>query len=272
MQRATKPQRHPGVLVSSTYLDLKPHRDALMEALLAQKLFPIGMERDVLRPDEDLISSSLRMVAEAEAYICLIGHRYGQCPSCRKRNPKCYSITRLEFEEARRLGLPTLVFEMSRKHLVTIDDIDLNPEQIRKLSAFRRMAKDGRIYRTFGSLEEFTVQATNACAELRRHIAARPAGRTRLRNKKASTSKLNEVSVTWIKKVDNNIDFVEALNLYGERIPTPVAIRIEPNPRLVTSRSKEAGEGRTGAASLRLDREESGLGVRLNHAAFPSRL
>ena len=98
------PANYKGVMVSSTFTDLEEHRAELMKALRKEELFAIGMEEYVSSPGDDVISSSLNMVQRGSAYIGLISHRYGQVPESAERNPDSYSVTRLEFEEAQRLG------------------------------------------------------------------------------------------------------------------------------------------------------------------------
>lgn len=164
------PATYEGVMVSSTFTDLEQHRAALMNALRKEKLVGIGMEDYVVKPDDDVISSSLDMVREGSAYIGLVSHRYGQVPECVDRNPHEYSVTRLEFEEAQNLGLPTLVFVMGDDHPVKRQDVETDAEKIEKLEAYRERAKEGRIYVVFESLEDFTQQAIHAVANLRRHL------------------------------------------------------------------------------------------------------
>jgi hypothetical protein len=157
-------------MVSSTFQDLQPHRARLMDALRKEKLFAIGMEDYVPVPGDDVISSSLNMVRESSAYVGLISHRYGQVVESPERNPHSYSVSRLEFEEAQRLGLPTLVFIMGADHDVKPKDVEAEPEKTRKLEAYRERAKEGRIYVVFNSLEDFTKQAIHAVASLRRYL------------------------------------------------------------------------------------------------------
>ena len=164
------PRLYKGVMVSSTFTDLKEHRGALLAALRKEKLVGIGMEDYVTVPSDDVISSSLNMVGESSAYIGLISHRCGQVPECVDRNPHEYSICRLEFEEAQSRDLPTLVFIMGKDHPVKAADVETDPERIKKLEAYRARAKEGRIYVTFNSLEDFTRQAIHAVASLRRYL------------------------------------------------------------------------------------------------------
>ena len=164
------PRQYHGVMVSSTFTDLECHRTILMEALRKEELFAIGMEEYIPAPGDDVISSSLNMVRKGSAYIGLISHRYGQVPECSERNSRNYSVTRLEFEEAKRLDLPTLIFVMGDEHTVKKCDVETDPEKIKKLEAFRERAKEGRIYIVFNSIEDFTSNAIHAAANLRRHI------------------------------------------------------------------------------------------------------
>jgi len=164
------PLHYKGVMVSSTFTDLEQHRAELMNALRKEELFAIGMEEYVPTPADDVISSSLNMVRKGSAYIGLISHRYGQVPECAKRNPHAYSVTRLEFEEAQSLGLPTLIFIMGDDHPGKKADFETDAEKLKKLEAFRRRAKEGRIYVVFQNLEDFTRQAIHAVASLRHYL------------------------------------------------------------------------------------------------------
>jgi hypothetical protein len=164
------PPLYSGVMVSSTFTDLEKHRSALLKALQKEKMLPIGMENYVVSPEHDVISSSLDMVKQGSAYIGLISHRCGQVPKCTKRNPHEYSITRLEFEEAQSLGMPTLIFVMGDSHALTAADVETNARKKKKLEAFRVRAKEGRIYVTFNNIEEFEREGIHAVARLRQYL------------------------------------------------------------------------------------------------------
>jgi energy-coupling factor transporter ATP-binding protein EcfA2 len=168
-------------MISSTFADMKQHRAALIEAVVGEGLTAVAMESDAARPDVDVIDSSLRMVREASAYIGVISRKYGQTPECPKRNPGKLSLTELEFNEAQRLGRPTLLFIMGPKHPVIEADVELDAGKREKLNAFREWAKKmkpdspvTRVYATFDSLEEFTRKAIHAAANLRRYLDAAP--------------------------------------------------------------------------------------------------
>src|SRR5437016_5339755 len=121
------PRQYPGVMISSTFTDMEPHRAALIKAIKGQGLTDVAMENDSAKPGVDVIDSSLQMVRDAAAYIGVISRKYGQTPPCKDRNPDQLSITELEFNEARRLGRPILLFIMGDKHLLREADIETDP-------------------------------------------------------------------------------------------------------------------------------------------------
>ena len=180
----TAPGTFPGVMVSSTYGDFVRHRVALIRAINGQGMHAVAMEYDAALPDDDVISSSLRMVRESAAYIVIIGTRYGNVPDSPDQNPDGWSLTELEFREARKIGLPILLFIMGAEHDVKERDVELDPGKRRKLEAFREEAKSSvagsrvhRVYSVFNSLNDFEVAATQSVAELRRLLD----GRTQVR-------------------------------------------------------------------------------------------
>ena len=130
------PASYKGVMVSSTFTDLKQHRAALIRAIDGQELKPVVMENDSARPDVDVLGSSLQMVQKASAYVGVISHKYGQIPEDPNRNPDGLSLTELEFNEAQRLDRPVLIFIMGDDHAVKRADVEKDPEKIKKLEAF----------------------------------------------------------------------------------------------------------------------------------------
>ncbi len=172
------PHSFPGVTVSSTFSDLKEHRDALIHLIDSQKLKAIAMENDGAKL-MDVIDSSLEMVRQGAAYIGVISHKYGQVPECPKRNPDNLSITELEFNEALRLKRPILLFVIGEGHPVLVKDVEIDPEKRKKLEAFRERAKGmnedspvHRVYATFNSLDHFKEQIGKSILEISDHLKA----------------------------------------------------------------------------------------------------
>lgn len=172
------PLKYSGVMVSSTFSDLKEHRAALIRAINVNGMVDVAMENDSAKAGSDIIDSSLQLVRDSSAYVGIITHKYGQTPVCPERNPGQLSITELECNEAQRLGRPILLFIMGDNHPVRRAEVETDPEKARKLSAFRergkRMSTDTqvqRVYATFDSLVEFERQVSYAVAGLRHYLA-----------------------------------------------------------------------------------------------------
>ncbi|MEM1057041.1 MAG: DUF4062 domain-containing protein [Bacteroidota bacterium] len=167
-------------MVSSTYSDLRSHREVLIEALNQHELHPRVMEHSAAQW-ADVLASSLKMVRESAAYVAIIGRRYGQIPDDPERNPRNLSITELEFKEAQRLGRPTWVFFMSEEHLIRERDIEGDPEKKVKLANFRERAKKWasgsgleRVYATFDSVKSFATVISRPVSDLREHLILAP--------------------------------------------------------------------------------------------------
>lgn len=176
---------HPNVMVSSTYTDLTSHREAVCDALLRLGLFPVGMEYDSAKAGKDVIASSMDMMAEAHAYIGIIGHRYGGVPHDARRNPDGISITELEYREALKCGIPAFMFLMSDDHPVKWQDVEPIEAYQAKLWALKADARSRSICPTFSSVEELTFRVLQAMAEFKAQLAreAEPA-RKKLQNKR----------------------------------------------------------------------------------------
>ncbi|HEX8623034.1 MAG TPA: DUF4062 domain-containing protein [Allosphingosinicella sp.] len=164
-----EPKSYRAIMVSSTFTDLQAHRREVIDAINRFGFYPNVMEYSGARSDADVIETSLRMVRESASYLCVIGHKYGQTPVDADRNPKGLSITELEFNEARRLDRPILLFLMGENHPVLPADVEPDPKKRKKLEAFRKQAKRfdsragvHRVYETFASRDEFAKQAAIA--------------------------------------------------------------------------------------------------------------
>jgi hypothetical protein len=175
------PKSYQAIMVSSTFTDLKDHRQQVIQAIHAHGYMANVMEYDGARVDVDVIDSSLQFVRHSAAYVGVISRKYGQTPHCPLRNPDRLSITELEFNEAMRLDRPILLFVMGEKHPITEADIELNPDKRKKLEAFRERAKrmhEGseveRVYQIFDSLARFSTAAATAIGRLARHLKPGP--------------------------------------------------------------------------------------------------
>jgi hypothetical protein len=132
------------------------------------ELLPVAMEYDAALPTDDLISASLKKVDQSDAYVGIIGYRYGQIPVSPERNPLKLSLTELEFRRAVELKKPICMFLMSPGHLAPVGDSQGKSRTKTKLAAFRKLAATGRIYAEFSSVEDLRAKAERSLHELQK--------------------------------------------------------------------------------------------------------
>jgi hypothetical protein len=123
-------------MVSSTFTDLKNHRQKVIDAIGKYGYMPSVMEWNGARADTDVIRSSLTMVRDSAAYVGVISHKYGQTPFDPTLNPNRLSITDLEFNEAVRLQRRIILFIMGDKHPGTKADFESVPEKLKNSRNF----------------------------------------------------------------------------------------------------------------------------------------
>jgi hypothetical protein len=98
-----EPKATPWAFVSSTYVDLKKHRQATLDALLRQKVLPLGMELWTASPTTAL-RYCLDELALSDFMILIVGERYGSVTG------EGLSFTETEYNQAKELQLPVYVF------------------------------------------------------------------------------------------------------------------------------------------------------------------
>ncbi|WP_284619518.1 DUF4062 domain-containing protein [Aquabacterium humicola] len=104
------------IYLSSTLEDLRVEREAVRD-MLARNGY--GVKDSYQASDQALLASCFEDVASCALYVCIVGMRYGHRPESAIANPEGKSITQLELEHARRLGLPCLVFLKSEQAAYT---------------------------------------------------------------------------------------------------------------------------------------------------------
>jgi hypothetical protein len=104
MPKSGEPKQHVPVFVGSTYEDLKDYRVAAIEALHRLETIVRGMEYFGSKPGTSK-NECLKAVQSCKAYIGVFAMRYG---SIDQESGK--SMTHVEYDEAQRLGLPTLIY------------------------------------------------------------------------------------------------------------------------------------------------------------------
>jgi tetratricopeptide (TPR) repeat protein len=172
-------KRRMDVMLSSTFFDLEEKRRVVLDQMGRHDFHDIVMENDAALPTMDKIDSSLFKVDRAEAYICIIGHRYGTRQFCKDRNPDNWSLTELEFRHAQKRGIPRCTFIMSGNYIgIPLSHSEaVSDEDKASLAAFRKLAEADRVYASFDNDTQFALRAMQSLSQLRDDLDARQAAR-----------------------------------------------------------------------------------------------
>lgn len=95
---------HVPVFIGSTYEDLKDYRQAVQNELIRLETVIKGMEYFGSTPNTPL-KECLKKVNESKIYIGIFAMRYGSIEETSQK-----SFTQLEYKEAQRLNLPSLIY------------------------------------------------------------------------------------------------------------------------------------------------------------------
>jgi len=96
------------VFISSTIEDLQDARLQVDAELSATEIFDVVRVEKLPAVDEPSRRLCLDEVRLADALVLILGHRYGFVPVA--NNPDGFSVTHLEYREAKRLGKPIFAF------------------------------------------------------------------------------------------------------------------------------------------------------------------
>lgn len=140
------------VYVSSTYQDLKEHREAVRNAVRRMGHVDVAMEHYVAADDRPL-DRCLADVREADLYVVVMAWRYGFVPA-----GGTLSITELEYREAVAEGKPVLAFVLSDEHPWPPKWVEHSPA----VAKFRAELLDSRLAGVFTTVDDLGRQVTEA--------------------------------------------------------------------------------------------------------------
>ena len=119
------------VYVSSTIIDLKPERQAVLDWLRLARHQGV----DSYLPDSESVRDScLDDVAACDVYVLILGHRYGFQPP--QENPESLSITHLEYRRAGECGIPRVALLRTSSPDLRLSDL-LDPVRAPLVLGFR---------------------------------------------------------------------------------------------------------------------------------------
>jgi hypothetical protein len=109
------------VFVSSTFTDLQVYRRKIQDALTQLEAIVRGMEQFGSKPGSP-VEECLKVVQSCRLYVGVFGMRYGSIHEGLDK-----SMTNIEYDEARRLELPSLIYIMNEDHPIPAKDVETGP-------------------------------------------------------------------------------------------------------------------------------------------------
>jgi len=121
------------IFISSTYKDLKPHRNAIWKVLQTFEVGITGMEAFGAQKIKPL-DTCLHELEKSNIYIGIISMCYGSIDECTGK-----SFTQLEYERAKELGLDILIYLVDETcGVLKTGDIDFGDKYLR-LCSFKKI-------------------------------------------------------------------------------------------------------------------------------------
>jgi uncharacterized protein DUF4062/TIR domain-containing protein len=150
------------IYVSSTYRDLHEHREAVYQVLRKRGHDVVAMQ-DYVATDQRPLERCLADVAASDIYLGIVAWRYGYVPE--QDNPDGLSITELEYREARRQGIPCLIFLLDEHAPWQPSMIDRG-DDFQRIEAFRaKLVRDHKVH-VFHLVEALAATAASAVQRL----------------------------------------------------------------------------------------------------------
>lgn len=153
-------KRSISIFVSSTYKDLIPYRDAAQRVLNRLGQTIKGMEY-FGADSRTSLDTCLSNVRASKAYIGIIGMQYG---SVHDKLNKSY--TQLEYEEAIRCGVPTLIYLIDTDACPVLPKFVDTGEKGIALEAFKTLLRERHTVSFFKSPEDFSAKLTQDLTSL----------------------------------------------------------------------------------------------------------
>ena len=148
------------IFVSSTFADLERHRLLVREAISRLEYQSKAMESFGALPETPK-EECLRLVRSANAYVGIFGMRYGSIDSSSGK-----SLTHLEYEEARAMRLPRLIYIIDENtHPVLPKHVETGASAER-LAELKATLKKSHVVQFFSSAEDLAAKVTQDIVRL----------------------------------------------------------------------------------------------------------
>jgi uncharacterized protein DUF4062 len=154
------------VFVSSTYLDLKDARAAVVSALLNLDAIPAGME---LFPaaDDDAWTLIEDVIADSDYYLLIIGGKYGSVDPTLE-----ISYTEREYDTAIRMNKPVMAFLHGEPGKLLVEQTENSDERRERLAEFRAKVERAKHVKYWLSSEDLAGKVALSWNSFRRRYPA----------------------------------------------------------------------------------------------------
>jgi len=158
------------VFVGSTFADLQLYRRAVRDALAQLEAIVRGMEHFGSKPGRPM-DECLRIVESCKVYIGIFGMRYGSIPDDSDR-----SMTHLEYDEAQRLELPSLIYIIDEENQPILPKHVETGAGAEKLRTLKEQMKKRHVTSFFTTPEDIRARILHDMPELLKEIGAEVSG------------------------------------------------------------------------------------------------
>lgn len=211
----------PRVFVSSTYYDLKYVRERLERFISSYCFDPVLFESDEIffNPNIKLDESCYKEVENCHIMLLIVGGRYGSYATDQKEKyeEQYISITRKEYETARRRGIPVMVF-VEQNVFAEYKTYIANKKELPKDFKFA-FVDDVRVFEFILTLEQSAIKVFGKVDDIEHYFSHQIAGMLLSYLKQLQDNKSNtevKTAVDEIKVVSQSMQ--EMLNSIAEKI------------------------------------------------------
>lgn len=142
------------VFVGSTFVDLEPYRASVREALHRLEAVVRGMEYFGSLPETPK-EECLRIVRGCRAYVGIFAMRYGSLDPATGQ-----SLTHLEYDEAQRIGLPSLIYLLDEDRQPVLPRFVEAGEGAGKLRALKQTLRERHVVSLFTTPDDLGAKLT----------------------------------------------------------------------------------------------------------------
>lgn len=155
------------IFVGSTFVDMQPYRRAVRDALSQLETIVRGMEYFGSKPGSP-IEECLEVVRSCKIYVGIFGMRYGSIPDGHE-----LSMTHLEYEEAQRLSLPSLIYIIDEENQPILPKYVETGDGASKLRELKEQLRKHHLISFFTSPEDLAAKILHDVPEVLRRIGAK---------------------------------------------------------------------------------------------------